>query len=270
VKKHSSFIMETLRLRFFYALSYGNVDEVSQILGEFPDAIHLENSMRQSALHLACFYRYPEIVRLLLLHPGINVNVTCKNGWTAFMEACYHNSVDCAKILLTDSRVDTTVVAESCITALSYTMTKRHTGIIKHWIASGKKLDFTIPWEFYISNETSPHFSDLARAYQNDPEGTRHQMRLELGWYDERASEIFAPVVFLSDGLLQGRTPLTPVFSMSTSAARFFEIASKLPQELQMILCYRAAGSMRTCIPAKIRELEFQNLAQWLHVTNKK
>jgi len=51
-------------------------------------------------------------------------------------------------------------------------------------------------------------------------------VRLELGWYDEAAAEIFAIAVFVSDEMLQ-INDTTP-----TPAARFFTIARSLPLEL--------------------------------------
>jgi len=43
----------------------------------------------------------------------------------------------------------------------------------------------------------------LLERFQGDAAQTRHAMRVELGLLDELAAEMFAPVVFVSDGLLQ-------------------------------------------------------------------
>ena len=66
----------------------------------------------------------------------------------------------------------------------------------------------------------------LLERFKANPQETGHAVRVELGWYDEAAAEMFALVVFVSDGLLQinGTTP--------SPAARFFSIASQLPLEL--------------------------------------
>jgi len=65
---------------------------------------------------------------------------------------------------------------------------------------------------------------------------------MELGWYDELAAEVFALIVFLSDGLLEIRIEN----EANRAPARFFRIARKLPLELQMLLCSRVAGL--TCL----------------------
>ena len=84
-------------------------------------------------------------------------------------------------------------------------------------------------------------------------------MRKELGWYTELAAEMFALVVFVSGGLLQIKDTTTP-----SPAARFFYVASQLPLELQMVLCYRLVGSTKEIIPGKESEVVFKELAKKL------
>ena len=79
---------------------------------------------------------------------------------------------------------------------------------------------------------------------------------MELGFVDELAAEMFALVVFFSDGLLQIRDT-TP-----SPAARFFIIASQLPLELEMVLCFRQVGSDKEIISGKESEVAFKELAR--------
>jgi len=60
----------------------------------------------------------------------------------------------------------------------------------------------------------------LLERFKSDATKTRSEVRLEIGWYDEAAAEMFALVVFVSDGLLQIKDTTT-----TTPAARFFSIA---------------------------------------------
>jgi len=80
---------------------------------------------------------------------------------------------------------------------------------------------------------------------------------VELGCVDELAAEMFALVVFVSDGLLQvtQRGQVTP-------AARFFAIANQLPLELQMALCYGVVGSAKGVIQGRDSEVAFKSLAK--------
>ena len=64
----------------------------------------------------------------------------------------------------------------------------------------------------------------LLERFKENPVETRHDMRVELGFIDELAAEMFALVVFVSDGLLQINDDTTP-----SPAARFFAIAAQLP-----------------------------------------
>ena len=101
----------------------------------------------------------------------------------------------------------------------------------------------------------------LLERFKENPEETRHAVRVELGWHDEAAAEMFALVVFVSDELLQinGTTTTT-----TTPAARFFTIATQLPLELQMVLCHRLVGSARENIPSNNSQVAFKSLAESL------
>jgi len=101
----------------------------------------------------------------------------------------------------------------------------------------------------------------LLGRFKSDPAKTRHAMRVVLGWYDEAAAEMFALVVFVSDGLLQINDTITSAEACTT---RFFAIAKSLPLELQMVLCFRVVGSGKEIIPGKESEVAFKSLAESL------
>ena len=97
----------------------------------------------------------------------------------------------------------------------------------------------------------------LLERFKNDATKTRHVMRAKLGLLDDLAAEMFALVVFVSDGLLQIKDT-----TITTPAARYFSIAPQLPLELQMILCHRQVGSAKEIIPGKDSEAAFKELAK--------
>jgi len=99
----------------------------------------------------------------------------------------------------------------------------------------------------------------LLERLKSDGNKTKHALRVELGLADEMAAEIFALVVFVSDGLLQIKDTTTP-----SPAARFFSIASQLPLDLQMVLCRRLVESAKEIIPGKDSEVAFKSLARRL------
>ena len=96
----------------------------------------------------------------------------------------------------------------------------------------------------------------LLERFKSHPAQARHAMRVELGLVDELAAEMFALVVFVSDGLLQ-INDTTP-----SPAARYFTITSQLPLELQMVMCHRLVGSVKEIIPGKESEAAFRELAK--------
>ena len=97
----------------------------------------------------------------------------------------------------------------------------------------------------------------LLERFKKNPVKTRHAVRVELGFLDDLAAEMFALVVFVSDGLMQikDRATLSP-------AAMFFSIATQLPLEVQMLLCFRFIGSGEDIIPCNEREMAFRELAK--------
>ena len=99
----------------------------------------------------------------------------------------------------------------------------------------------------------------LRERFKNDATKTRHVMRAKLGLLDDLAAEMFALVVFVSDGLLQVNDTNTP-----SPAARFFSIAAQLPLELQIVLCFRQVGSAKEIILGKESEVAFKELARSL------
>ena len=77
------------------------------------------------------------------------------------------------------------------------------------------------------------------------------------------AAEIFALTVFFCDGLLQLK-PVLPNQVAAGGASRFCIVASKLPMELQMILCRRVVGSTKQNIEPTDSDAAFRSLARIL------
>jgi len=75
------------------------------------------------------------------------------------------------------------------------------------------------------------------------------------------AAEMFALVVFVSDGLL--KTKATGL-KEGAKRTRFFNIARRLPLELQMVMCLRQVRSAQEIIPGKESEVAFKSLARRL------
>ena len=138
-------------------------------------------------------------------------------------------------------------------------------GVIKWWIASGREMNFGKPGDVFKTDaigvakrEGKTETATLLERFKENPVEIRHAVRVELGCCDELAAEMFALVVFVSDGLLKIKDT-TP-----SPAARFFKIATQLPLELQMVLCFRQVGSGKEIIAGKESEVAFKEVARSL------
>jgi len=214
-------------------------------------------------LHYACFSdSRSAVIPLLLAHPGIDVNVKDRDKYTPFLWACYGRP-SCVREMLKDSRVKVNEPNSSGITPLWAAAVGGHLDVIKWWIASGREMHLGKPGDVDKTDAIGAakmygytEVVTLLERLKSDPTQTSQAMRLKLGWYDEAAAEMFALVVFVSDGLLQVNDT-TP-----SPAAIFFSIASQLPLELQMVLCFRQVGSLREIIRGKDSEVAFKDLAK--------
>jgi len=165
--------------------------------------------------------------------------------------------------MLKDSRVKVNEPDNDGQTPLWRVARQGHLEVIKSWIASGREMDLGTPGD----DETDAigvakkygkaEVVTLLERLKENREETRHQVRVELDWYDDLAAKMFTLVVFVSDGLLQIKDTTTP-------AASFFAIATQLPLELQMVLCHRQVGSGKEIIPGKESEVAFKELARKL------
>jgi len=207
------------------------------------------------------------VIPLLLAHPGINVNLKSRSGRTPFYYAC-NGRPSCVREMLKDSRVKVNEPADDRCTPLRDAALRGHLHVIKWWIASGREMNLGYPGErktdaiWTAEKRGRTEVVTLLERFKSDAAKTRRATRKEIGWYDE-AAEMFALVVFVSDGLLQVNDTTTP-----SPAARFFSIARQLPLELQMVLCFRQMGLSEEIIPGKDTELAFKELTRRLVVSH--
>jgi len=215
-------------------------------------------------LHHACSEDSSSaVIPLLLAHPDIDVNVKTNHGTTPFYFASGNGHTSCVRETLKDSRVKVNEPHDGGYTPLWWAASNGRLDIIKVWIASGREMDLGKPGDLHKTDAIGKakeygktEVVTLLERFKRDAAKTRRAIRVELGWYDEAAAEIFAMVVFVSDGLLQVKDT-TP-----SLAARFFSIAALLPLELQMVLCNRLVGSGKEIIPGKESEVAFKELAR--------
>ena len=192
-----------------------------------------------AVLHVACYRdSRSAVIPLLLAHPDMEVNVKTEDGCTPFSIACSNGSTSCVREMLKDFRVKVNEPRNNGTTSLWWAASFGHLDVMKWWIASGREMDLGKPGDISKTDvigaarkKGKAEVVTLLERFKSDATQTKHAVRVELGLLDELAAEMFALVVFVSDGILQIKdTPPSP-------AARYFSIAAQLPLELQMVLC---------------------------------
>ena len=244
----------------------GDAKKVAEMIRQDPGfKVNMDQRDGWTLLHFACLENSRSaVIPVLLAHPAIDVNVKSTFGYTPFFSAC-SGYTSCVREMLKDSRVKVNEPNNYGRTPLWFAAFYGFLEVIKWWIASGREMDLGTPGdEMTDAIGGAKEYGEtevvtLLERFKANPVETRHAVRVEINWYDEAAAEMFALVVFVSDGLL--RTKDTTV---TTSAARFFSIARRLPLELQMMLCFRQMRSAKEIVPGKEREMAFKSLAKSL------
>ena len=262
--------------KLYNAAEGGNASEVSSLLRDHPE-INVNwtdpDYTQWTALHVASIRGHAEVVKLLLAHPDVDVNIKDDGGQTPFSLGCLRGEVSVVEVLLKDPRVNVTLDDDHGCTPLWCASRGGHFEVIECLIASGRDLGDVKnkkgeDWddgEDYTAleiarEENMTEVVSLLERFMANPTQTRHEVRVKLGFPDELAAEVFALTVFLCDDFLH----LRPAAAVSDAALRFFTIAKRLPMELQMVLCHRAVGSMKQNILHKDSEAAFKSLARIL------
>ena len=246
----------------------GDAKKLAELMRQDPGfKVNMEmDGLRRTLLHEACIDSdRSAVIPLLLAHRGIEVNVKTRYGCTPLYYACADGQTSCVREMLKDSRVMVNEPNNYGRTPLWWAAYNGHLDIIRWWIVSGREMDLGKPGEAFTDaigvakKRGQTEVVTLLERFKSDAAKTRQAMRVELGWYDQQAAEMFALVVFVSDGLLQIKDTTTP-----SPATRFFNIATQLPLELQMVLCHRLVGSGKEIICGEESEVAFRELARRL------
>jgi ankyrin repeat protein len=257
------FLCERMERRFFDHLWKREQDEALEMIKNHPelDLMWISHT-GGNLLHHACSKNCHRIVPILLKVPDIDVNRRDDSNLTPFIYACVDNSVESLALLLDDPRFDMTSNYFMSIHPLIYSRDYCE-GLIVIWVTSGRPIKPRNAVEKTIVGLKAipqrQHDVKLLESYLEHPEHAVFCASVELKKPEYVASLFFAPLIFLSDGLLQLKEESD---EQSKKAARFLNMARTLPMELQMMLCYRAAGSTKNSIPSKVAETAFQRLAQ--------
>jgi ankyrin repeat protein len=245
-------------------LSHPNVD------------VTVKYNKTSTLLHIACYNHLNNAIKALLTNPKIDVNAKDRFNSTALMEFCRCDwsindvdnndiHIDTLKLLLTTPNIDLNASCDNYHTVLFFATDNRNREILKYLLAAGAYLYDKTNLHLFID----PHKVEGYRLieYYNKNPSLLLKYKVEV----DCISKVFASVVLLCDDYftLKSTFTLKPTFvlkstftseSTSTSestftlksASRFYEIARKLPMDLQMLLCHRLYRSTRQNVNGKL------------------
>ena len=241
---------------FFFAARGGRLGEMMELVHNPAMDLRYQHGLYdENALHWASKNGKASAVALLLTNDEFDVNEIFDKGRGALWFACEKCRASCVRQLLQDSRWEHNGEGDNW--SFASAMLKGFGPVVLEWVASGKTIDLEgVQRDLSSEGGPSHDMTSFIKSFALNPSGMRHAVRLNIGWYDDLAAEVFARVVFLSDGLLQ----LKKATEARPLTIRFFRIAGQLPLELQM-LCYRVAGIGKMAIPTQTSEIAFKNLA---------
>ncbi len=81
------------------------MDEVERLLARGAP-VNWRDSDGWAALHVACNYNHPDVVKILTQHDGIDVNVQTAINNTPLHWACYMGHLKCVQVLMETGQCD--------------------------------------------------------------------------------------------------------------------------------------------------------------------
>ena len=218
------------------------------------------DALGNRTLHLACKNGNSQIVKLLLAHPLILPNAVNRLNQTPLHVACHYGQAEIVRLLLSDSTVEANLLDTSGKPPLAIAIEYDYVEIAKLMIAMRQRVS---PWTSYAWDEGPRRrgAAALVGAYFEDLVLVRNEVRRSLGLTVSLVAELFAMVVFYSDGLLKLRMAGAPLAENS-----YFRITKRLPLELQKVLCNVTYASSALGVKREHSETAFRKLARMLFV----
>ena len=118
------------------AIKGNDAKEIQLLITKGVDVNTTANGIRPLVLAASC--GNPEIVKLLINIPGININDTDENNRSAIFTAVQGGHIECLKLLLTKPEVDTNLASNEGVTPLMVATTNKHLECLRILLTSPK------------------------------------------------------------------------------------------------------------------------------------
>lgn len=267
-----------------------NLPEVRRLLQAHPDLdVNWGNyeCYDFTPLHIACTRGDPTIITELLHHPCIDVNRLDANDMSPFMLSCQVGRVKPLRALLPDHRVNLNLFTPRGSTGIWYASCFGKVQAVMAIIASGRDVNLQTKGKHYDGRmltaagiaqvNKQPDLAKLLADFEENQEKMRFEAKLSLGQRECLSSHLFALTVLYSDQYLALVAPSSTSSSSTATAteeaaapqeekaARFFRVITRLPLELQMIVCNRVFRLARDLISTKDSEPAFRYMVHTYH-----
>jgi len=244
---------------FYYAVAEGTLSEVNKILSNhrLTNVNWKDPLSGRTALHHACDKGYTYVVAVLLRHEGIEYGPD-KTRSTPLHLACRHGHSGCVRLVL---GVFTSYFHftrdDQDNYPLTYAIRYGHSDTVKWWIALSWGPPYRINPIRTLEDRKFIELCSLVEGWMTESGRVEKEVERELCVADLGAFKLFAMIVFLCDELLAIKRIDT---DRGRKAARFFDIVSQLPLELQVVVCFRRIGLRKDVIHRKDSEEAFKML----------
>ena len=266
------------------ACTRGDLDTVRALANDPAVSVNWSGLEKEDTpLHRACRFGHLEIVKALLALSTIEVNRGNEEMPVHSSIACENGHKEVVSLLLADPRIDPNRPENDQSTPLWHASQRGHLVVVQHLLVSGREIDTKVISTFNSKtapeqgreagtadkedNETEDNFqkrrtngplcADLIDEYENDVVAVRNRLQRLPGLREYFTGHLFALVVFYSDSFA-----VINERSARIDTRRFFKIVSRLPLEIQMIICNQAFGSPRDTILSRDSEPGFKCLAR--------
>jgi hypothetical protein len=282
------------RTPFYRACGHGRTEVAKYLLHHPRVELNQVSGEGGTPFNVACAFGQTEIVRMLMLDERIDVQKPMNTGGSPFLIASEKGHAEVVSMLWADSRIDINFANYNLSTPLWFASQNVHLSVVQLILACGKDVDVekkaiagpsawnnTTAFEIAMlmagrgrwGNETLVQHARITRDagliaqlitdFKADPQSTRRRLWNVAGIREPLIAEIFALVVFLSDGFVILKDDhLTDGHNATTQVRRFFKVAEVLPLDLQMVLCNRLFSSPKDIVLTKYSETAFKKLAK--------
>jgi ankyrin repeat protein len=249
----------------YLAASHGLETTIEALLSHPDIDVNRPDQCDRTPLYVAARNGFAGTVKLLLGHKNCDVNKPAGSGKTPLYFATERVDADAdvykiVKMLVSHPDIDVNKPGGEHNATPLYNMAWGQKQIVELILSCKKDVDTqykiagkSTAKEIAIFRGTTD-IAPLIDEYETCPKSCRHRLRAKLGFAEQDSVDLFALVTLINEGLLQCTG------DKQQKAKRFFHVISKLPLELQMLLCNHTYSVKKDFVSSQPLQKSLQNL----------